>query len=331
VEEAEPTAAGTEPTAEEAEPAAGTAGADRAPAWSPPTRIPPAPPTRPAPWTPIEPAAPPAPPAAAAAASAKPAEPAAAAGPDAPRAVRESGLPGVAAIVRRELGVLFASPLAYVLGAVVVLLTSVFGYLSQIVGGQPLAMAAVFNSVALMMAVLTPLVTVRLLADERRTERARPPAAPAGARELVAGKWLAGLVFYLAAIAFTLGYVVLIAVYQRQPPLDYGAIVAAYLGAALVGATWVALGLVASSLARNRLVAVLAGMAVLVTLQYVLGTLAGLLAPPLSDLLEYVSAADRARSFDQGQVALRDVVYFVTLTLGALFLATRAVEATRSR
>jgi gliding motility-associated transport system permease protein len=189
------------------------------------------------------------------------------------------------------------------------------------------SMAGVFNSVALMMAVLTPLYTLRLQGAVPGPGAASAPVRPG---QLVAGRWLAGLVFYLAAVAFTLGYVVLIGAYQRQA-LDVGAIAAGYLGIVLVGASWVAVGLLSASLTRRRVTAVLAGVSVLVMLQYVLGTLAVRLSPPLSDLLQYVSAADRAQSFVQGQVVLRDVVYFVTLTFGALFVASRAVRSRGAR
>jgi len=102
------------------------------------------------------------------------------------------------------------------------------------------------------------------------------------------------------------------------------------VGLVLLGATWVALALLAASLLRNPLAALVAGVAALLVLQYGLGTAAGFLSPPLSDLLDYASAANRAQSFERGQLVLHDVVYFVSLTAGALFLAA-VVLATRRR
>jgi ABC-2 type transport system permease protein len=177
---------------------------------------------------------------------------------------------------------------------------------------------------------LVPLATMWLLAEERRTGTLdQLLASPVRFWEVVAGGWLAGLLLFLAATALTLVYVALIAIYQQA--VDYGAIAAGYAGLVLVGAAWVALGLLAASLAPNRVAAVAAGIAVLLVLQYALGALAGFASPPVSDLLEYGSAANRAQSFFNGQLVLRDVVYFVTITAGALFVTARVVGSGRWR
>jgi ABC-2 type transport system permease protein len=242
----------------------------------------------------------------------------------------DSGLLNVLTLARRGLASLVLSPVAYVVGALVIVPTSVFGYLGQIGGGQPFAMAGVFNWVALSMVFLVPLATMRLLADERRSGTLEQLlASPVRCWELVVGRWLAGQLLFLAAVAFTLVYVVLVSIYQTG--VDYGSILAGYVGLALVGAAWVALGLLASSLTRNRVAAVAGGIAALLALQYLSGALAGITSPPVADLLEYASAANRAQSFFDGQLVLGDVVYFVTLTVGALFLAARVVGSRRWR
>jgi ABC-2 type transport system permease protein len=165
--------------------------------------------------------------------------------------------------------------------------------------------------------------------DERRSGTLEQLlASPVRVWELVTGGWLAGLLLFLASTAFTLVFVALVAVRQGVDP---GSLVAGYAGIALVGAAWVAIGLLAASLAPNRTAAVVAGIAALVVLQYVLGAVAELTSPPVADLLAYASAAGRAQSFFDGQLALRDVVYFVTLTAGALFLTERVVASGRWR
>jgi ABC-2 type transport system permease protein len=268
----------------------------------------------------------------------------AAAGGDLYERLWESGLLNVGTIAGRGVGPLLRSPVVYVLGALAVGLTSVLGYLSQLTAGQPVSMTGVFNSLAVVMALCTPLLTMRLLADERRSGILdQLLTAPVRLWEVVVGKWLAGLAVYGAAIALTLVYVALITAYQHRstptdllglrlslPAVDYGAVLTGYAGALLVGAAWVALGLLASSLTRSRFVAAVGGMALLLALQY-LGAVGGSLSPPLSDLLAYAGTANRVQSFNQGQVMLRDVAYFVTLTAGALFLTARVIESTRWR
>jgi len=253
----------------------------------------------------------------------------------------DTGLLTVAAVARRELAALLVWPIAYVAWALVIVLTSIFGYLPQINAGAPVSMTGVFSWLALMMAFFVPLCTMRLLAGEQPSGSLEMLlASPIRFWELVAGKWLGGFLFYVVTISFTLVYVMLISAYQQLhapatilgvqvslPSVDYGPVITGYAGILLVGAAWVALGVLASSLTQNQIVAAVVGVGALVVLQYGFGALAGVVAPPLSDLLDYLAASSRAQSFNEGQIVLRDLVYFATITLGALFIATRVVES----
>jgi ABC-2 type transport system permease protein len=242
----------------------------------------------------------------------------------------DTGLPTVLALARRDLSALLRAPATYAFGAAAVLPATILGYVLPVLAGDPITMGPIFSWVAITMAVITPLCTARLLADEQRSGTLDLLlSSPVRFRELVLAKWLAGLVLFAAATTFTLVIVAVLAV--AQPGVDTGAILAGYAGVLLLGAAWVAVGLLAASLTRSRVVAALVGIAALLALQYLAGTAAGFLSPPLSDLLDYASAANRAQSFDQGQVALRDVVYFATLTVGALVLTARVLESRRWR
>ena len=256
-----------------------------------------------------------------------------------------TGLPNVGAIARRELGAFFVSPIGYVVATVLVLPVSFLGYLARIGTGQPVTMDGIFSLIALLMVFFTPLYTMRLLAEERRTGTLEVLlTSPVRDWEVVVGKWLGGLAFYLATIAFTLVYVVLISIYQplhsttsvlgmqlQLPDVDYGGIVAGYVGVLLVGAASVALGLLASSLTSNQIIAAVLGVGLLLSFQYLFGTLSTFLRPPYSEFFDYLSAGSHAQSFNLGRIVLRDVVYFVTLTAGALFVTTRVVESRKWR
>jgi ABC-2 type transport system permease protein len=256
-----------------------------------------------------------------------------------------TGLPNAGAIASRELRALFVSPIGYVVCALLIIPVSVLGYLGQLAAGQAVTMDLIFSLISLLAVFLTPLYTMRLLAEERRSGTLEVLlTSPVRDWELVIGKWLGGFLFYLVTIAFTLVYVVLISVYQQArtqvpilglqvqiPAVDYGSILTGYIGVILVGAAWVALGLLASSLTSNQIIAAVVGIVVLLSFQFVFGALSGLFVPPYSDLFDYASAANRAQSFNQGQIALRDVIYFVTVTLGALFVTTRVLESRKWR
>jgi ABC-2 type transport system permease protein len=256
-----------------------------------------------------------------------------------------TGLPNVLVLARRELRVLALSPIAYLAGAAALVATAVFGYLPPVVAGDAVTMTGVFEWITLSMAVATPLFAMGLLAREASSGTLEPLLiAPTRPWEVVVGKWLAALAVFLAMVALTLLDVVLASVFEPRhapatvlglgvslPEVDYGAMVAGYLGVVLVGAAWVALGLLASSVTRHRTLAAAIGIAVLLGLQYAPDALTPTLGSPLADLLRSAGSAGHDRTFAQGQVVLRDVVYFLTLTAGALFLATRVVDSRRRR
>jgi ABC-2 type transport system permease protein len=240
----------------------------------------------------------------------------------------------VGVLAWRDLTSLLRSPFTYWAIALLVLVVSLFGFAGQVTAGGPVSMAGVLPWVVNALVVLVPLLTMRLLTREARDGTLdQLLASPVRPWELVVGKWLAGLVLVAAAAVPTLVYVLLIAAAQPagSPGVDSGAVLAGYLGLLLVGAAWVALGLLAASVVDSQIAAAAIGVAALAVLQFVLGAVAGLVHPPLADLIAYAGAAEHARSFDQGRIVLRDMVYFVTLTGAALAAAGRVVESRRWR
>jgi ABC-2 type transport system permease protein len=250
-----------------------------------------------------------------------------------------TGVPNVAAITKRELASIFVSPIFYVLAAVLALLVTVFSFLPDLASQQPFTLGEIFPLVETLMVFVTPLVTMRLLAEERRSGTLEILlTSPVRDWEVVVGKWLGGFFTYVAAIAFTLVYVILISVQEptttgydvfgRQltlPNVDYGGIVAGYVGLLLVGGAWTAIGLLASSLTSNQIVAAVVGIGLLLTLYVAFSFLP--LPQPYSDFFGYVNASTHAQSFHEGRLALSDVVYFLTLIVAPLFLATRVLES----
>jgi ABC-2 type transport system permease protein len=252
-----------------------------------------------------------------------------------------TGLPNVVAIMNRELAAIFVSPIFYVVAGVLALLVTAFSYLPNLASGQPFTMGQIFALVETLMVFIAPLITMRLLAEERRSGTLEILlTSPVRDWEVVVGKWLGGLVTYLAAVAFTAVYVVLISFQQSTttgydlfglhltlPNVDYGGIVAGYLGLMLVGGAWIAIGVLASSLTSNQIIAAVVGIGLLLILYVVFSFLP--LPRPYSDFFDYLNASSHAQSFHEGRLALADVVYFLTLIVAPLFLATRVLESRR--
>ncbi len=176
--------------------------------------------------------------------------------------------------------------------------------------------------------LLATVVPMRLLAEEVRSGTIEPLlTAPVSAGEVVLGKWLAALTFYLAAWAPTSLYLV----YLRHvgAALDPGPIAAGYLGTVLLGAAVLAVGLLASAVTRNQLVAAaLSFVALFVAL--LIGALeAEVRAPGVASALHRVSFFRVMEDFGHGIVDSRPVVLLATVTVLALAAAVAMVGRLR--
>jgi ABC-2 type transport system permease protein len=257
-----------------------------------------------------------------------------------------TGLLNVAAIARRELGALFVSPVGWVVAGVFTFLVSGFGFIGTVLAGQQATMDGVFSVITgILTMILVPVVTMRVIAEERSQGTLELLlTSPVRDWELALGKWLGAYVFYLLLVATTVVYVVLLAIYLPDKTavsvaglsihvgaLDFGLIAATYIGMVLVGAAAVAIGVLASSVTKNQIIAYVVSLFALLAIWYTAFLLGRFTRPPLSLFFDYVAGYFRYQSFSLGQVALRDTVYFVSLAIGALFLATRLLESRRWR
>jgi len=242
-----------------------------------------------------------------------------------------TGLPRVSAIARRDFTALFVSPVGWVVAGVFVFLVSGFGFIATVLAGQQATMAGVFGVITnFLMVVLIPLLTMRVLAEERAQGTLELLlTSPVRDWELTAGKWVGAFAFYVLLIATTIVYVVILRIYAGG--LDLGLIGATYIGLVLVGAAAIAIGVLASSLTRNQIVAFFIAMALLLMIWYAGYVIGFFVAPPANLFFEYIGGWNRFQAFSLGQATLRDIVYFATLTFGALFLTTRVLASRRWR
>jgi ABC-type uncharacterized transport system involved in gliding motility auxiliary subunit len=228
----------------------------------------------------------------------------------------------VLTIARRELIALFVSPAGWVVFVLFVLLCSAFGFVLPVLAGQAATMDGVFGVVtSLLLPVLVPVITMQVFVRKGIDETV----------EHAAEKWLGAFIFYMLVLAATLPYVVLLAIYVpgHLASLDLGLIASAYLGLLVVGGAATSVGALASSLTQNRIVAFSLALAVLLVTWYA-GTLLGFLTPPpVSQVFRYAAGSNHYQSFALGLLTLRDTVYFLSLGIAAMFLATRFLATRR--
>jgi ABC-2 type transport system permease protein len=234
-------------------------------------------------------------------------------------------------IARRELASMFGSPLAWILGAVFAVLTGYFFYSDLtfyvLFGGADLATGLwryVFLDFRMVAMLVVPLITMRLLAEERKLGTLELLwTFPVRDREVVAGKFLAALAAYTLMLLPTL--VGPAALYVMHP-FALGPLLAGYTGMLLLGAAFIACGLAASAVTDSQGVSALLTYGVLV-LSWFLAWNEAALSERLAPVVVALSLFDRFYGFAQGAIDSRDVAYFVAFILLFLFLALRAVGA----
>ena len=241
-------------------------------------------------------------------------------------------------IAKREVFAFFVSPIAYVVLTVWLLFFGIVFYILALVfaqqpGAETNLLTAFFGGTTLFylpLLVFAPVLTMRLLAEERASGTIEPLlTAPVSELQVVLGKYLAALTFWLVLWAPTLSYVWLVA-RSGEHAVDWGSIGATYLGLFSVGLLYMAVGLLMSAVARNQIVAALLTFLVLGGL-FVVG-LAGYanVGDEMRAVFEYVGLWTQMSGFAKGIVDTRYLVYDASVAAVSLFLAVRALQTERS-
>ncbi len=230
-------------------------------------------------------------------------------------------------VMKRELGAYFTSPIAYVVIAIYLAVVGGLGSLLMYFTREA-SMRYVFNhAVTLLFTVLvTQVLTMRLVADERRTGTLELLlTAPLRDWEVVVGKYLASLVVLLVMIALTAYFPMML---MRLGDPDVGPILSGYLGYVLLGASLLAVGLFASSVTQNQIVAAVIGIGIILLL-WLSGALEELVGPTMGRVVAYLPIFGHYMDMVRGVIDTTDIVYYVTLIALFLFLSTRVIESGR--
>jgi ABC-type transport system involved in multi-copper enzyme maturation permease subunit len=246
------------------------------------------------------------------------------------------------AIARRELAAYFFSPISYVVMTLFLVATGYeFWLLVALLNGREAPHGAVLQYFFggtflywLFLMFIAAVITMRLVAEERRSGTLEPLlTAPVTGLDVIVGKYLGALAFYAALWAPTTLYLLLLRAYAPEGGApDSGPIVAGYLGTLLVGASALALGLFASTLTKNQIIAAVLSFVGL-SLLLLVGALGDALyrTGPWAGLLAHVNLFRHMEDFGRGIVDSRHVVYHLGLIVLGLFGATRFLVRRRGR
>jgi ABC-2 type transport system permease protein len=249
-------------------------------------------------------------------------------------------------VFKKEMRLYFGSPVAYVVCTFFLLISGWF--FSQIVffyslnsmqsAMNPMAaqslnpteniLRPLFSNMGVVLLFFMPMLTMRLFAEEKKSGTIELLLTyPIRDGEVLVGKFLAAGVLYLLMLAFTLLYPGMVANFGR---VEWGAVLTGYLGLLLLGATFLAVGILISSLTENQIVAGFATFGILLAL-WVIDWGADFAGGNLRTVLQFLSIREHSDSFGKGVIDTKDLIYYVTAIAFALFLTLRSLEAKRWR
>jgi ABC-2 type transport system permease protein len=244
----------------------------------------------------------------------------------------------VLTLLRRELNAYFASVLGYIVTMFFLIVMGVtFGVIVNFLNEGPTqltAMKIMFSMFWLPSLVIIPMITMRLLAEEKRSGTIEMLAtAPVTDFQVVFAKYLGAVALYSLMWALTGVYVVVLRHFSHgTAALDLGPIMAGYLGVFLIGQFLISIGVLTSALTKNQVAAALMSFATVFMLLIVMNWL-NMLFPggPLNKIFRALSAFDHMESFSRGIVDVRPIVLYLSGTVLALFVTTRVVESRKWR
>jgi ABC-2 type transport system permease protein len=254
------------------------------------------------------------------------------------------------AVYTKEMRSYFVSPVAYVIAGVFLFLS---GYLfrnilmqfnfwclqfSQQQGmagmGMPtfnlneMVVTQFFAVMDFIWLMVVPMLTMRLIAEEKKSGTIELlMTSPISTVEIILGKFFACFSLYTIIVALTLVFCAILEIYGDP---DWGPIFTAYLGYMLLGGTFIGVGLLASSLTENQIVAVLLSFGLLLLL-CLIDWSASFAGPTAAKILEYVSIIQHLRDFQRGVIDTKDVIFYLSFIFFSLFLTSRIIESRRWR
>ena len=228
----------------------------------------------------------------------------------------------VSHVFRKEFRVYFVTPIAYIVIAIFLVLTGWFFFSTFFLYDQA-ELRDFFGLLPVVFAFIVPAVTMRLFSEEYSVGSYEILITmPVTYVDVVLGKFLAATAFVAVMMLPTLSYAVSIAFLGD---LDWGPVAGGYLGAILLGASFSAVGLFASALTRNQIVAFIIGMIICFAFTIV-DKILFFLPESMLGFFQYVGADYHFQNIAKGVVDSRDLLYFLSFIFVALYATNLAIQ-----
>ncbi len=244
-------------------------------------------------------------------------------------------------VFRKEFKSYFFSPIAYIVLFVFLLVSGIFFflYLQSFIEAQTdprltfagegislneFVIRPFFGTISVLFLLLIPLITMRLIADERKSFTAELLfTSPVKITNIIIGKFLSSLLLFSVMIILSAVYILVVVKYGNPDP---GPILSGYLGLFLMGGSFLAVGIFASSLTDNQMIAAVISFGMLLVFWIM-----GASSSAGDSVIGYLSIINHFENFGKGIIELTDVVYYLSFAFLGLYLAYIMLDSERWR
>lgn len=233
------------------------------------------------------------------------------------------------AIWKRELKNYFLTPIGYVFMSIFLLVNGLFFMINNL-WSMSSSLDTMFSIMNYVFMLVVPLLTMRLMSEDRKNKTDQLLlTSPISIWSIALGKFMAACTVLLLSLCFTFAYIAIIAVYATP---YWGLIVSNYLGFTLLGACYIAIGVLISAMTESQITAAVFTFGANLLLQFLESVGPSLNIPYMSWLpnaMSWLSLYSRYYSFTTGIISLADVIYYLSFIGVLLFLTVRVIDKRR--
>jgi len=219
-------------------------------------------------------------------------------------------------IFKKEYKAYFVSPIAYIVISVFLIIVG-WLFFSTFFLERQASLTRLFTLLPITFAFIIPAITMRLFSEEINIGSYEIlHTLPVSNQEIIIGKFLAAVAFVGVMLAPTMVYAIST---SFLGDLDWGPVIGGYLGAILLGGAFSAIGLMASSLTRNQVVAFIISMAICFSLTLMMDFVLFFLPNSIVGFFQYLSANFHFQNIAKGMIDSRDILYFLSVIFLSLY------------
>jgi ABC-2 type transport system permease protein len=227
-------------------------------------------------------------------------------------------------VARKEIATYFKSPIAYILIGLFMLMISIIYYTPLSVGSGDFM--PVLENMGFFLVFLVPILTMRILAEDRKNgTEVLLLTSPTSLAKIIIGKFMAMYFIFLVITILSLIYPLIMVIFGATFTVQ---LAGGYLGFLLLGGAFISVGVFASSLTENQIIAAIISFVALLVM-WIADAFAAEVGGILGTVLTWISLLSRYDVFTKGILGLPEIVYLVSFTALFIFLTIRMIERRR--